>query len=122
MFQSLVLATAFGWKQIVDSLSREGLVIEKIIAVGGIAQKSPYVMQTMADVLERSVSVSASAQACARGAAIFASVACGAYPDMITAQDALCEGYVSEYIPNDARKESYAEAFQRYCRLGKNVQ
>lgn len=121
VFQSLVLATAFGWKRIVDSLSREGLAIEKVLAVEGIAQKSPYVMQTMADVLERPVFVSASAQACARGAAIFAAVACGAYPDMIAAQDGICEGYVSEYAPDITRKEVYAGAFRRYCRLGEAV-
>ncbi|MBC5647965.1 ribulokinase [Christensenella tenuis] len=121
VFQSLVLATAFGWKRIIDSLSREGLAIETIIAVGGIAQKSPYVMQTMADALERPIYVSASAQACARGAAVFAAAACGAYSDIFAAQEAICEGYVSEYVPNTARKRSYAEAFRRYCRLGESV-
>ena len=44
-----------------------------------------------------------------------------AYPDMFTAQKAICEGYVSEYIPDAARKGSYAEAFRRHCRLGENA-
>jgi len=72
-----VLATAFGSRRILESFLVEGLQIDQIVAVGGIAQKSPFVMQLLADVLNRPITVSAATQACAKGAAMYAAVAAG---------------------------------------------
>ena len=47
LYQSLVEATAFGQKQIISQLLEHGVTIQNIIAVGGIAQKSDYVMQVL---------------------------------------------------------------------------
>ena len=122
IFQSLVLATVFGLKRIVDSFLLEGCGIDKVIAVGGIPQKSPYIMQTMSDALGCEICVSASSQACARGAAIFAAVAGGAFGDVEAAQDAICEDYIRVYEPNAAKKASYDTVYRKYCILGEKVE
>ncbi|MGY0036703.1 FGGY-family carbohydrate kinase [Pedobacter sp. NJ-S-72] len=51
IFRALVEATCFGAKNIVDRFENEGIPVKGIIGIGGVAIKSPYVMQTMANVL-----------------------------------------------------------------------
>jgi len=70
-----------------------------MIAVGGIAQKSSYIMQMMADVLNCPIKVSKTNQACARGAAIYAAVACGAFETIMDAQEKLCEDFIRINYP-----------------------
>ncbi|MBE7550153.1 MAG: ribulokinase [Anaerolineales bacterium] len=122
LYKALVLATAFGSRRILESFLAEGLSVERIITVGGIAQKSPFVMQTLANVLNRSISVSASTQACAKGAAMYAAVAAGVYNTLQDAQAAMSEGFLSVYIPEKERVERYNELYQKYLRLGEFVE
>lgn len=122
IYQALVMATVFGLKKIVDSWAKEGLIIEQIIAVGGIAKKSPYVMQMMADSLSCPIKIAASDQSCATGAAIYASVAGGLYRTIPEAQEHLCEGFSRIYLPNPSKKIALREAYQRYCALGTFVE
>lgn len=109
---------AFGQRRIVENLTASGVEIAQIIAVGGIAQKSPYVMQTLCDVLGYPAEVSKSVQACARGAAVFAAVAAGVHPDVQQAQNAICEGIVREYQPDFTKKQAYDTLYQKYLALG----
>ena len=65
IFRALVEATCFGAKKIVDRFQHEGIPIEGIIGLGGVAKKSPFIMQTMANVLNRPIKIAASQQTCA---------------------------------------------------------
>jgi L-ribulokinase len=118
IYQALVMATVFGQKRILDSLTVEGVYIDEIIAVGGIAQKSSYIMQMMADVLGCPIKVSKSTQACARGSAIYAAVSCGTYKTILDAQEKLCESFIKTYTPNPSKLDIYAVAYEKYCDLG----
>jgi len=122
MYKALVLATAFGSRRILESFLAEGLKIDHIIAVGGIAQKSPFVMQLLADVLNRPISVSASKQACARGAAMYAAVAAGVYDTLQDAQTAMSEGFLSVYTPEKEHVEKYNDLYKKYLTLGDFVE
>lgn len=122
LYKALVLATAFGSRRILESFLAEGLSVDRIIAVGGIAQKSPFVMQILANVLNRSISVSASTQACAKGAAMYAAVASGVYDTLQDAQAAMSEGFLSVYIPEKERVERYNELYKKYLQLGEFVE
>lgn len=119
IFKALVEATAFGSKAIVDRFLENGIEIESVIGIGGIAIKSPFVMQTLADVLGMPIKVAKSEQACAFGAAMFAAVAAGAYADIKDAQKAMGQGFSSTYIPNMKNHEVYMTAYERYQKLGK---
>lgn len=122
LYQALVLATAFGSRRILDSFVAEGLRVDRIIAVGGIAQKSPFVMQTLANAVNRSISVSASTQACAKGAAMYAAVAAGVYGSLQDAQAAMSEGFLSVYLPEKERVETYQKLYTKYLQLGEFVE
>ena len=63
VFRSLVEATAFGSKAIIDHFHQR-LTINEVIALGGIPKKSPLVMQIAADVLNKPIKVVRSGEAC----------------------------------------------------------
>ena len=67
IFKALVEATTFGSKAIVEHMRKEGVRIDNIIAIGGIPLKSPFVMQTLCDVLNMPIKVCRTEQACALG-------------------------------------------------------
>ena len=73
--------------------------VDRYVAVGGVAQKSPLVMQMLSDVLEAPISVSASKDSCALGAAIHAAVVAGLYPTVEAAEEALCPPIATTYTP-----------------------
>ncbi len=77
IFKSLVEATAFGSRMINDRFTSEGIRIDSVIAVGGVAKKNPFVMQIVADVLNMPIRVAKSDQTCALGSAMAASVVAG---------------------------------------------
>lgn len=118
IFRALVEATAFGSKAIVDRFLQNGIEIESIIGIGGISLKSPFVMQTLADVLAMPIKVCKSEQACAFGASMFASVVAGYYPTIEAAQKAMGQGFAMEYHPNPEMVEIYAELYKEYVKLG----
>lgn len=118
IYKALAEATVFGSRRVFEGYIENGINIERIIMTGGIAKKSPFIMQMMADVLERPVMVSHEEQVPALGAAIYAAVAAGFYPDVIAAQDALCEPYRESYLPDAERSKKYLEKYQEYRALG----
>lgn len=119
LFRALVEATAYGTKAIVDRFTSEGVRIDEIIGIGGIALKSPFVMQTMSDVLGMPIKVCNTDQACALGAAMFAATAAGVYERVEDAIEAMNSGFSKEYVPDLSRTGVYAKLYARYCALGK---
>lgn len=122
IFRALVEATAFGSKMINDRFISEGVRIDGIIALGGVAKKSPFVMQILADVLDMPIKVAASEQACALGSAMAASVVAGVHPDIPAAQKAMGGGFDSEYQPDSERASIYKSFYERYKRFGEFVE
>ena len=119
IFRALVEATAYGSKAIVDRFRENGVEINEVIGIGGIALKSPFVMQVMADVLGMPIKVAKSDQACAFGASMFAAVAAGVYSKIEDAQHAMGMGFASEYQPDMKNHELYLELYKQYTAIGK---
>ncbi|HPT43344.1 MAG TPA: ribulokinase [Paludibacteraceae bacterium] len=119
IFRALVEATAYGSKAIVDRFIENGVEIKEIIGIGGIALKSPFVMQTLADVLNMPIKVAKAEQACAFGASMFASVAAGIYAKVEDAQAAMGMGFASEFYPNAENHKLYNELYKNYVAVGK---
>lgn len=119
IYRALVEATAFGTKAISDRYVEEGIDIDEVIGIGGIALKSPFVMQTMSDVLGKPIKVCNTDQACALGAAMFAATAAGVYPCVQDAQKAMSSGFAVEYMPDLEKTEIYRRLYERYCSLGR---
>jgi L-ribulokinase len=122
VFKALVEATAFGAKAIVDRFVEEGVRIDGIIALGGVAKKSEYVMQVMADVLNKPILVATSEQACALGSAMAASVAGGVYKSFDQAKENMGSGIEKEYKPNANNAKLYQEVYAKYLKLGNFIE
>ncbi len=118
IFKSLVEATAFGSKMINERFISEGVRIDSVIAVGGVAKKNPFVMQIVADVLNMPIKVAISDQTCALGSAMAASVAACVHKDIPAAQKAMGRGFEREYVPDPERARKYESLFRKYKSLG----
>lgn len=122
IFRALVEATAFGAKSIVDRFINEGVRIDGIVALGGVAKKSPFVMQIVADVLDKPILVAKSEQACALGSAMAAATVAGIYPTVLEAQKHMGSGYETEYKPNAANAAIYRKLYLKYKEAGAFVE
>lgn len=118
VFRALVEATAYGTKAIVDRFEEEGVRIDNVIGIGGIALKSPFVMQTMCDVINKPIKVCNTDQACALGAAMFAATAAGVYAKVEDAIAAMNSGFSKEYRPNPDNAKAYEAIYNDYLKLG----
>ena len=94
-----------------------GLEIERVTAVGGISKKSDYIMQMMADVLQKRIAVLEADQTCALGAAIYAAVAGGVYPKMGAAMERMAAKCLREFSPD--MEKSYGRHYEEYLRLAR---
>jgi L-ribulokinase len=122
IFRALVEATAFGAKNIVDRFINEGVKIEGVIALGGVAKKSPFVMQTVCDVLNMPIKVAKSEQACALGSAMAAAVVAGVHKDVETAQKHMNGGFETTYTPNAKNSKIYNELYNKYLKAGEFIE
>lgn len=122
VFKALVEALCFGSKRIIEWFKENGVRIDAVMGIGGIAQKSQFLVQTMADILEMPIGVAASEQTPALGAAIYASVASGIYPDMQQAADAIASPKAVEYHPIPKNVAYYQKKYQEYLALGEFVE
>lgn len=90
IYYAIVESTAFGVRAMADTLVDGGVPFDSLVAIGGIAHKSPFVVQMVADVLGKDVFVSDVSQACGLGAAVNAAVAAGCWRSVGEAQAAMC--------------------------------
>jgi L-ribulokinase len=122
LFKALVEATCFGAKAIVDRFIDQGINIKGLIGLGGVAKKSPYIMQVMADVMNMPIRIHKSEQTCAIGAAMFAATAAGLYPQVEDAMEAMGQGFDAEYHPNPANISYYGRRYEQYKKLGNFIE
>jgi len=122
IFKALVEATAFGSKMINERFISEGIRIDGVIAIGGVAKKNPFVMQIVADILNMPIKVATSEQTCALGSAMAASVVAGVYKDIPSAQKAMGGGFEKEYYPDPVRAKKYDILFNKYKVLGSFIE
>ena len=113
IFKALVEATAFGSRMINERFISEGVRIDGVIAIGGVAKKNPFVMQIVADVLNMPIKVASSDQTCALGSAMAASVVAGIHKDIPSAQKAMGGGFEKEYKPDPVRAKKYDELYRK---------
>lgn len=122
IFRSIVEATCFGAKAIVDRFEQQGIPVKGIIGLGGVAKKSPFIMQMMADVLNRPIRIHKSEQTCALGAAMFAATAAGVFSKVEDAMQAMGQGFDATYYPNEKLVSIYQKRYQSYLQLGNQTE
>ncbi len=122
IFKALVNAICFGAKMIVDRFESEGVKIDTVIGIGGVARKSPFIMQTLANVLNMPIKVAESDQAPALGAAIYAAVAGGVYDNVIQASKTMGSEFEAEYFPQAKEVKTYSNLMESYKTLGEFIE
>jgi len=122
IFKTLVEATCFGAKAIVERFNDEDVPVKGLIGLGGVAKKSPYIMQTMADVMGMPIRIHKSEQTCAMGAAMFAATAAGVYDKVEDAMAAMGQGFDAIYKPVKANTRLYKARYKKYKKLGKFIE
>lgn len=122
IFKALVEATCFGAKAIVDRFNDEGVPVKGLIGLGGVARKSPYIMQVMSDVMDMPIRIHRSEQTCALGAAMFAATASGIFSTVEQAMNEMGQGFDAEYRPQAAKATIYQARYKKYLAFGDAVQ
>ncbi len=114
IYRALIEATAFGARAIIERIEKYGVKVERIVCAGGIAEKSPMLMQIYADVTGRTMQVAGSSQACALGAAVAAAVLAGEHAGFPQAQKAMTSVKAVEYKPRKAERKTYDHLYLLY--------
>ena len=118
IFKALVESTCFGAKKIVNRFIEEGIPVKGLIGLGGVAKKSPFIMQMMADVMNMPLRIHKSEHTCAAGAAMFAATAAGIYSKVEDAMEAMGQGFEVTYKPNISHTALYEKRYNKYQSLG----
>jgi L-ribulokinase len=118
MFRALVEATCFGARAIVERFIEQGIPVKGLIGLGGVAKKSPFIMQMMSDVMNMPIRIHRSEQTCALGAAMFAATAAGIYNRVEEAMEVMGQGFDAEYSPNADMVSVYEKRYQQYKKFG----
>lgn len=118
IFRSLVEATCFGAKAIVGRFTEQGIPVKGLIGIGGVARKSSFIMQMMADVLNIPIKINKSEQTCALGAAMFAATAAGIYSKVEDAMSTMGQGFDVIYDPHPDKNVIYNKRYKKYLETG----
>ncbi len=118
IFRAVAEATCFGAKAIVDRFNEQGVPVKGLIGIGGVAKKSPFIMQMMADVIDMPIRIHKSEQTCALGAAMFAATAAGIYTKVEDAMAAMGQGFDAVYQPDKNKVDIYKKRYVQYKALG----
>lgn len=121
MYRALIEGTAYGARVIIERLEEYGVHIEEVVNCGGIAEKNDMLMQIYADVTNRAMKISRSAQTPALGAAMFGAVAAGleagGFATVEEAQAAMGGLKEKQFVPIPAHVEVYEQLFAIYKEL-----
>ena len=117
IYRALIESTAFGTRVVIDAFENQGVPIRDIVACGGLAEKSPLVMQIFADVSGRQILLPRSFQASGLGAAIHGAVAGGRYPDFGAAIGSMAGLRENSYRPDPGAHAVYSKLYAEYLRL-----
>ena len=121
MYRSLIEATSFGAKAIVDCITLQDVQINEVIAIGGVSKKSPLNMQITSNVLNMPIKVVKEEQTVALGASICASVCSGVYSTIEEAQQKMASSIEKIYYPQAEMVLIYAEKYEEYKKLGMKI-
>ena len=121
IYRTLIEATAFGTRAIIEAFESAGVRVNEVAACGGLPERNKLLMQIYADVTGRTFRVAASKQAPALGSAIFGAVVAGAaaggYDSIVAAARKMGRLSDESYIPDPDRHATYDLLYREYLAL-----
>ncbi|MFN2119121.1 MAG: ribulokinase [Anaerolineales bacterium] len=121
IYRTLIEATAYGTRVIVDAFEDNGVPIHELVACGGLPDRSPLLMQIYSDVTGRPFKISASNQTPALGSAMFGAVAAGkaagGYDSIFAAAECMAHLKDKVYKPIPQNRTAYDALFREYGTL-----
>jgi L-ribulokinase len=124
LYRSLLEASAFGLRWIVELFTQADIPVERLVATGGLPHHNPALVQVYADVLGHPIEIHPSTQGPAVGAAVLGMVAAGpqasGFADIeaaATAMAAVPTGQETIVQPNPAHRAAYDQCYQEYRQL-----
>lgn len=121
IYRSLLEATAFGTRAIIEAFTQSGVDIQELYACGGLPQKNRLLMQIYADVTGKEIKIADTIQTAAFGAAMFGAVAAGkargGFDSIVEAADALARVREETFQPIESHVEIYNRLYREYQEL-----
>lgn len=121
IYRTLLESTAFGTRVIVENFINNGVEINELVICGGIAVKSPLLMQLYADICKLPITVKDSTEIPARGAAMFGAVAAGSaaggFASIQEASMRLNLPVLRKYAPNSGDESIYENLYRIYIKI-----
>lgn len=121
IYRSLIEATAFGTRVIIDSFQEGGVAVEEIVACGGLPERNRLLMQIYSDVTGLPIRVARSSLTAALGSAMFGAVAAGAaaggYDHIVDAAKRMAHLKDETFRPDPSAHAVYDHLFNEYRRL-----
>ncbi|CAK4836420.1 unnamed protein product [Aphanomyces euteiches] len=121
IYRTLLEATAFGTRKIVDAFHGNGVEVNELYACGGLPQRNRLLMQIYADVTNREIKVADSTQTPALGAAMFGAVAAGAeqggFASIVEAAEKMARVRDESFKPIPENVAVYEKLYQEYSKL-----
>jgi L-ribulokinase len=122
LFRAVTESTCFGARAIVERFNSEGISIKGLIGLGGVAKKSPFIMQQLSDITGMDIRIHRSEQTCALGAAMFAATAAKLHPNVEEAMRSMGTGFEKTYSPDKNKKSIYDIRYKQYQRSGEQIE
>lgn len=115
IYRAILEAIAFGTKNVIRTMNRSGIPVDRIIAGGGGTHNKCW-MQIISDATGVPISIPRDIETGAKGAAIIAAYGLGEYPSLVAASSAMVE-MKKTYHPNLDKTRMYDQLFEIYLNL-----
>ena len=122
IMRAWIVSLACGGRKIMECFEDQGILLPKVIALGGVARKSSFIMQISSNIMNRPIEVVKSDQCCALGAAIFGAVVAKIYPNIQEAMDQMASPIDKLYSPDSNKVKEYEKKYQDYLKLSENIE
>ncbi|HZD57775.1 MAG TPA: xylulokinase [Anaerolineales bacterium] len=116
LVRAVMEGVVFALRQGLELILELGVPVERVLAAGG-ATNHPLWLQLQADIFNRPVYRTWSAEAAALGAALLAGVGVGVFPDARSACSQVVRLREEVVSPNGANTALYREAYLKYCEI-----
>ena len=124
IYRALLESTAFGTRRVIETFEAGGVAVREVHACGGLAERSPLLLQLTADILGREVLAAPLPHASAVGAAIYAATAAGeesgGFADVVTAARQMGSRERVHYAPRADARVTYDALYTHYLDLAQH--